>query len=114
MVAPSKTKTGTRKLSELARHVVQPSGIVSTAWPSVAVKARELGLGTDDWQIGFGKLALAKRADGKFAAGIGGVVASIPRQVGKTYIVTLIVFCLALLNPGLTVLWTAHRMTAVS
>jgi hypothetical protein len=76
----------------------------------VAAKADELGLGRDDWQVGFGKLALAKRADGKFAAGIGGVVASIPRQVGKTYIVTLIVFCLALLNPGLTVLWTAHRM----
>jgi phage terminase large subunit-like protein len=89
---------------------VIPTGIVSTAWPSVAKKASELRLGCDDWQVGVGKLALAKRADGKFAAGIGGVVLSIPRQVGKTYLVSLIVFCLCLLYPGLTVLWTAHRM----
>ncbi|WXW93139.1 terminase [Arthrobacter phage BrayBeast] len=110
MAAPSKTKPGTRKLSEIARHVVQPSGIVTTAWPSVKQKACELALGVDDWQEGIGRLALAKRANGKFAAGIGGVVLSIPRQVGKTYLVALIVFCLCLLNPGLTVLWTAHRM----
>ncbi|MGN6656434.1 MAG: hypothetical protein ACTHJ9_13960 [Rhodanobacter sp.] len=76
----------------------------------MAQKAAELGLGCDDWQIGVGKLALAKRADGKYAAGIGGVVLSIPRQVGKTYLVSLIIFCLCLLYPGLTVLWTAHRM----
>lgn len=106
----SKTKPGTRKLSEIARHVVIPSGIVSTAWPSVAKKAGEIGLGVDDWQEGIARLALAKRADGKFAAGIGGVVLSIPRQVGKTYLVALIIFCLCLLNSGLTVLWTAHRM----
>ncbi|AXH44454.1 terminase large subunit [Arthrobacter phage MargaretKali] len=90
--------------------MVIPSGIVSTAWPSVAKKAGEIGLGVDDWQEGIGRLALAKREDGKFAAGIGGVVLSIPRQVGKTYLVALIIFCLCLLNPGLTVLWTAHRM----
>lgn len=110
MAVLSKTKPGTRKLSEIARHVVIPSGIVSTAWPSVAKKAAEIGLGVDDWQEGIGRLALAKRADGKFAAGIGGVVLSIPRQVGKTYLVALIVFSLCLLHPGLTVLWTAHRM----
>ncbi|MFH5879768.1 hypothetical protein [Arthrobacter sp. NA-172] len=104
------TKPGTRKLSEIARHVVVPKGIVSTAWPSVFKKASELGLGCDDWQVGVGKLALAKRANGKYAAGIGGVVLSIPRQVGKTYLISLIVFCLCLLHPGLTVLWTAHRM----
>lgn len=110
MAAPQKTKPGTRKLSEIARHVVIPSGIVSTGWPAVAKKAAEVGLGADDWQVGVGRLALAKRANGKFAAGIGGVVLSIPRQVGKTYLVALIVFCLCLLTPGLTVLWTAHRM----
>lgn len=110
MVPPLRMKPGTRKLSDIARHVVVPSGIVSTGWPAVAKKAAEVGLGADDWQVGIGKLALAKRADGKFAAGIGGVVLSIPRQVGKTYLVSLIVFCLCLLTPGLTVLWTAHRM----
>lgn len=109
-LAPPRTKPGTRKLSDVARHVVVPSGIVSTAWPSVEQKCRELGLGFDDWQHGVGRLALAKRADGQFAAGIGGVVLSIPRQVGKTYLVAAIVFALCLLTPGLTVLWTAHRM----
>lgn len=110
MATLSKTKPGTRKLSDIARHVVQPSGIVSTGWPNVARKCAELGLGFDDWQDGIGRLALAKRANGKFAAGIGGVVLSIPRQVGKTYLVAAIVFALCLLTPGLTVLWTAHRM----
>lgn len=110
MATLSKTKLGIRKLSDIARHVVQPSGIVSTGWPNVARKCAELGLGFDDWQDGIGRLALAKRADGKFAAGIGGVVLSIPRQVGKTYLVAAIVFALCLLTPGLTVLWTAHRM----
>lgn len=107
---PKMMKPGTRKLSDIARHVVQPSGIVSTGWPNVAKKCAELGLGFDDWQHGVGRLALSKRADGKFAAGIGGVVLSIPRQVGKTYLVAAIVFALCLLTPGLTVLWTAHRM----
>lgn len=110
MATLPKMKPGTRKLSDIARHVVQPSGIVSTGWPNVAKKCSELGLGFDDWQHGVGRLALAKRADGKFAAGIGGVVLSIPRQVGKTYLVAAIVFALCLLTPGLTVLWTAHRM----
>lgn len=110
MAPLQKTKPGTRKLSDIARHVVVPSGIVSTGWPAVAKKAAEVGLGADDWQVGIGKLALAKRDSGKYAAGIGGVVLSIPRQVGKTYLVSLIVFCLCLLTPGLTVLWTAHRM----
>jgi hypothetical protein len=110
MATLPKTKPGTRKLSDIARHVVQPSGIVSTGWPSVAKKCSEVGLGFDDWQDGIGRLALAKRANGKFAAGIGGVVLSIPRQVGKTYLVAAIVFALCLLTPGLTVLWTAHRM----
>jgi hypothetical protein len=52
---------------------------------------------------------LGKREDGKYAATIGGVVLSIPRQVGKTFLVGMIVVALCLLHPGLTVLWTAHR-----
>ncbi|WP_212745887.1 terminase large subunit domain-containing protein [Sinomonas susongensis] len=63
----------------------------------------------DLWQEGIGRLALAKRADGSYAASVGGVVLSIPRQVGKTYLIAAIVFALCTLFPNLTVIWTAHR-----
>lgn len=103
------TKSGPRKLSEVARHVCQPEGIVSTGWPSVRDRAQQMGLACDRWQDGVGRLALAKRADGLYAAGIGGVVMSIPRQVGKTFLIALIVFALATLFPNQTIIWTAHR-----
>jgi len=57
-----------------------------------------------------GRVILAKRADGKYAATIGGTGLSIPRQVGKTFLVGAIVFALCLLFPNLTVIWTAHRL----
>lgn len=63
----------------------------------------------DPWQDGTARLALAKRESGLYAAGIGGVVLSIPRQVGKTYLIAAIVFALCTIMPGLTVIWTAHR-----
>lgn len=72
-------------------------------------KITTLGLGLDPWQDGLGRCIVAKRADGLYAAGVGGVVISIPRQVGKTYLVGAIVFALCLLHPGLLVIWTAHR-----
>lgn len=109
-MAPLQTKPGTRRLSEVARYLVLPSGIMSTGWPAVLTKAREVGLGVDPWQDGAGRCILAKRADGMYAASIGGVVLSIPRQVGKTYLIGLIVFCLCLLTPNLTVIWTAHQL----
>ena len=104
------TKSGTKKLSDAARHVILPKGVKSTAWPSVRDKCKELGLGFDQWQDGAGRAILAKRADGKYAAVVGGVAMSIPRQVGKTYLIGAIVFALCLLTPNLTVLWTAHRL----
>lgn len=103
------TKSGTRKLSDVARHVVVPSGIVSTGYPSVRDKCRDLGIVHDDWQQGLGRLILGKRLDGKYAATVGGVGLSIPRQVGKTFTVGSILVALCLLFPRLTVLWTAHR-----
>ncbi|GAA5143299.1 hypothetical protein GCM10023340_08410 [Nocardioides marinquilinus] len=66
-----------------------------------------LGWTFDGWQDGAGRLILAKGADGLYAADI--VVVSIPRQVGKTYLVAAIIFALGILEPGLTVIWTAHR-----
>jgi hypothetical protein len=103
------TKPGTRRLSEVARHVVVPAGIVSTGYPSVQAKCRDLGILHDDWQQGLGRLILGKRANGKYAATVGGVVMSIPRQVGKTFTVGSILFAMCLLFPRMTVLWTAHR-----
>ncbi|MCB2412360.1 hypothetical protein LGT39_05795 [Demequina sp. TTPB684] len=63
----------------------------------------------DEWQRGIGQLILAKRANGLYAATVGGATLSIPRQVAKTFIVGRIVFALCTLFPGLRVVWTAHR-----
>lgn len=103
------TEPSATKLSDVARHVIVPKGIVTTAWPRVVAQCAEMGVGFDDWQHGVGAPALGKREDGKYAASVGGVVLSIPRQVGKTFLVGMIVIALCVLFPGLTVLWTAHR-----
>src|SRR5699024_11151024 len=63
----------------------------------------------DPWQQGLVMGALGKRADGLYEAGIGGVVASIPRQVGKTYTIGALCFALAMATPESLILWTAHR-----
>lgn len=104
------TRPSTPKLSEIAKHVVAPAGVVTTAWPSVERKCREFGVTFRPWQPNVGRLILAKRANGKYASTIGGTGLSIPRQVGKTFLVGAIVFALCLLFPKLTVIWTAHRL----
>lgn len=103
------TKSGTRKLSEVARHLVIPAGIVSTGWTQVASRCRDLGIGFDGWQDGAGRLILSKTADGRYAATVGGVGMSLPRQVGKTYLIGATVFALCIDQPGLTVIWTSHH-----
>lgn len=105
----SKMASSTPKLSDVARHVVYPSSIVTTAWPRVVAQCAAMGVTFDSWQHGIGALALGKRRDGKYAATVGGVVLSIPRQVGKTFLVGMIIIALCVLVPNLTVLWTAHR-----
>jgi hypothetical protein len=82
---------------------------MTTGYPAVRDKCRDLGIIHDDWQQGLGRLILGKRADGKYAATVGGVGLSIPRQVGKTFTIGSILVALCLLFPRLTVLWTAHR-----
>lgn len=114
VVRKSATRPSTPKLSEVARHVVIPKGIVTTAWPRVVAQCAEMGVTFDLWQHGIGQIALGKRADGKYAATVGGVVLSIPRQVGKTFLVGMIVIALCILHPGFTVLWTAHRTRTTS
>lgn len=108
-MAPPRPKPGTRRLSEVARHLVAPTGIVRTYWNAVRDQCADLGLGFDRWQDGAGRLILAQREDGQYACGIGGAVLSWPRQVGKTYLIGAIIIALCLLRPGRLALWTAHH-----
>lgn len=108
-MAAQQQKTKPGRLSDVARHLVLPSGIVSTGWPAVRDRAAEVGIVYDDWQDGLGRAILAKREDGQYAASIGGIVVSICRQVGKTFTVGSMIVMLCLLFPGMKVLWTAHR-----
>lgn len=103
------TSPSTRRLSEVARHVVIPSGIVSTGWPAVEAKIVEFGDELDRWQSDLGRIVLGKRADGMYAATVGGVTLSIPRQVAKTWFVIRLVVILCILFPNTRVLWTAHH-----
>jgi hypothetical protein len=89
--------------------VVIPEGIVDTLWFEVEERCREFGDVFDTWQDGLGQAILGLRDDGTFAATVGGITLSIPRQVAKTFIVGRIVVALCSMFPDLTVLWTAHR-----
>lgn len=103
-------KSGTPSLTEVARKVVRPSGITATGWPAVKHTCEvKLGVTFDPWQDDAGRLILAKRADGKLACMIGGVGLSLPRQVGKTYLVGALTFALCINRPGMLVIWSAHH-----
>lgn len=108
-MAPSRTKTSTPKLSEAARHLVYPSTIVKSGWPRIERRLADMAITFDPWQQGFSRLALGKDKNGKYACTVGGVVASIPRQVGKTFTVGSLIIALCIEFAGLKVLWTAHR-----
>jgi hypothetical protein len=86
--------------------VVPPLGIVQSEWPSVRTTCHRLGWTFDGWQDGAAMLALSQRGDGEYAADT--IVISIPRQVGKTYLIACIIFALCLMKPGLKVIWTAQ------
>lgn len=109
---PTKSSTQTtseRKLSDVAKHLVVPSGIKTTGYPAVEAQCKKMGVTHDPWQKGLGRAILAKREGGLYAAGIGGVLISICRQVGKTFTIGTIIFALCILFPGIKVLWTAHH-----
>lgn len=93
-------------LADLAKHLVVPEWETS-GWPRIRDTSNNLGWQFDQWQDDLGRLILAKDATGMFAASI--CVMSLPRQVGKTYLVGCIAFVLCLTQPGTTVIWTAHR-----
>jgi hypothetical protein len=95
------------RLADLAKHLVTPNTAVSTGWPRIRDTCNNLGWLFDDWQDDLGRLIMAKDRSGLFACSL--CVMSLPRQVGKTYLVGCIAFALCLTQPGTTVIWTAHR-----
>ncbi len=105
-------KGSTPKLSEAARYLVVPAGAVSTGWPAVREILSQLAVPFDWWQSSLGSAILAKGADGKYAADA--VALSIPRQVGKTYLVGALIFALCILQPKSLAIWTAHHGATAS
>ncbi len=101
--------SSTPRLSEVARHLVIPAGISGSVWPKLRRRLASAGVYFDPWQQGFSAAALGYRADGKYAATVGGVVASIPRQVGKTFTVGHLLIALAAEFPGTRMVWTSHH-----
>ncbi len=97
------------KLSEAARHLVFPE-LDGSLFPRVQQKLADVGVRFDPWQNGFGTISLGLDCNGKFASTIGGVCASIPRQVGKTFTIGHLIIGLCLLIPNLRVIWTSHHL----
>lgn len=105
----STPKPSDRKLSEVSRHLITPSGIVETEWPTVAKQLEKMDWPFDKWQENLCTVGTGLRADGIYACGVGGLVLSIPRQVGKTYTIGGLVFALCMAKAGTLAIWTAHR-----
>lgn len=105
----SQATVTTPRLSEVARYLVIPDGITTSVWPRVERRLADAEVFFDPWQQGFSSVALGCRCDGKYAATIGGVSASIPRQVGKTFTVGNLLIGLCLEFPGLRAVWTSHH-----
>lgn len=98
-----------RRLSEIARHLARPSGIVGSDFNLVNRAAVKAGIRYDLWQQGFLYLLLAKREDGRYACGAGGAVLSSCRQIGKTFMIGTAMFILCAGRKGTLVIWTAHH-----
>jgi hypothetical protein len=90
-----------------ARHSVAPKGAVGSSWPRVRGTCQKIGWRFDPWQDAAGRLILARNAAGGWAADL--TLLSIPRQVGKSYLLGCIIFALCLLNPRMRVIWTSHH-----
>ncbi len=83
--ARSSVRPDWRRPSDVARHVVLPKDIVTTGWPKVEAQAKLCGIEYGGWQRQLGRCILGKISDSVYAAGIGGVVVSICRQIGKAF-----------------------------
>lgn len=113
----SKTRPSTQppserppRLTEYARSFVFPASITRTIWPRIVAKGDELGLRFDWWQDSLGQVCFGYDESGKYAATVGGIGLSIPRQVGKTYFVLACMFIMCILFPGYQVVWTSHHL----
>lgn len=100
----------TPRLSEVARELVYPQGIVSTGWPRIQRRLSDMAVTFDGWQVGAGQLILGRDANGKYVATVGGVTMSLPRQIGKTFTVGSLLVAMCLEYPGLRVVWTSHHL----
>lgn len=92
-----------------ARHLILPSGIVSTGWPSAQAVCAAVGIGFDAWQSDLNTAILGKDAGGLYAADT--VAISICRQAGKTYDVGALLFADCIKEPNTLAVWTAHHFT---
>lgn len=96
-------------LREAATHLFLPDDVARTLWPRVKYRLSTMGVQLDRWQEGFCKAALGIRSDGMWACGVDGVCASIPRQVGKTFLISNLLIALAIEFPGFKAVWTSHH-----
>lgn len=103
------TSTWEPRLSEIAKQLVQPAGIVGSDFTKINRVARKVGIRFDRWQQGVLYLLLAKNSQGKYVCGEGGLTLSSCRQIGKTYSIGNAVYLLCMMKPGLKVVWTAHH-----
>ena len=90
-----------RRLSEIAKVLRQPEGIVGSEFTRINKAARKAGIRFDLWQQGFLWLLFAKNTEGKYACGADGAVLSSCRQIGKTFTVGTALFLKAILTPNL-------------
>lgn len=109
-MTPTTPRSSSPKLSEAARELVIPEGIVTSVFPRVQKRLNSAGVSFDLWQQGVGMISLGCRADGKFATTVGGNVLSIPRQVGKTWTVGGLLTGLCLELPEFKCAWTSHHL----
>lgn len=110
---PTRSSTQTRselKLSQVAKKLAVPRGIVTSGWAPVRDTCRDdMGIEFDGWQDGMGQLLLAKKANGRLAHTVGGFGLSAMRQIGKTYFFAGALFGMCQHFPGLLVIWSAHH-----
>jgi hypothetical protein len=104
------TNRSTLRLSEAARHLVYPAGIVASSYPRIESRLADMAIRYDSWQSGAVRLILGRNAEDRYAATVGGVTMSLPRQVGKTFTIGSLLVALCVEYPGLRVVWTSHHL----
>lgn len=104
------TKASTPPLSEVARRLVFPEGIIKSGWPKINRRLADMAIEYDLWQAGAAQLILGRDETDRYVATVGGVTMSLPRQVGKTFTVGSLLVAMCLEYPGLRVVWTSHHL----